>query len=326
MTIPHMLRPLLPSDKAVLGSTSNLSRLRYWAGLCVLSLLASGTSAASTNKISAAEKSFALFSELASLNNPNIAKLYADDARIEYIVMHNGRLSEANFLLGTQYKQRLSTKSKTSVQLFNARSEFQQVDFFTNGPRIGFFALRYSPENCFVDDQYFVIFERGGDGQYQIIRERIETAKTSQCGIYQQQANLGLPNFNVAAKAYEKANPVAVESMLEKIAEVIEANPPKQLDASTEFVSFSHHDKTMVYTHKLSGYRSNPQYDGLLKHITKASLARKTCKNPILVQVLSRDGEIRYHYQDRSAQDIFEIDIDKNVCIALAKADAKSRA
>ncbi len=294
--------------------------------MCALSPL---THAVVSAQSSAAERSFAKFAELANLNNPDIADLYADDARIEYIVMDGWKLKEALLLSGSDYKQRLAKDSKPSNDLFTAHSEFHEVDFFTNGPRIGFFAVRYSHQTCVTDDQYFVIFERGDDNQYRIVRERVETAPQNLCHLQQAQArqaaNKGGANFNVAAQAFEEDNPFVAELTLEKLAKQLEANPPKQLDANTEFVGFIHKDSAITYSHRLINYQSNPKYDGLLKHVTKATLVRKTCHNNRLIQVLNYKGKIHYDYQDKAAQDIFDIQIHTQDCEKLAQAEARKR-
>ncbi|MCK5880396.1 MAG: hypothetical protein KAG18_00895 [Sinobacterium sp.] len=293
-----------------------------------LSLMSSVVSAAAVARLSEAEKSFSEFTELASLNSTDIAKLYADDARIEFIVMDGWSLIQATMLSGTQYKQRLSGKSADTSELFNAQSEFRDIDFFTNGPRIGFFAVRYSHQNCVTDDQYFVIFERGEDNQYRIVRERIETAPNNLCGqktatnADADAAPVGVANFNYAAQNFEEENPFVAQMTLDKIAKQLENNPPGQLDANTEFVGFLHQDSTITYTHRLSQYQSNPKYNNLLKHVTKASLVRTTCHNQRLVQVLNYQGEIKYDYQDKLNADIFELEINTQDCDKLAQAES----
>ncbi len=275
---------------------------------------------------SAANESFKQFAELASLNNKDITQLYADDARIEHIVMDGWSLVEARMISGSDYRAHLQTPNS---KLFNGHSEFQEVDFFTNGSRIGFFGIRYSRHDCFGDEQYFVIFDKLESGDYKIVRERIEKPVRSQCGQDAQNvaakkevqsAPKGVANFNFAAAAYEEENPYVASVTLEKIAQKLEANPPNQLDKNTEFVSFKHEDRKITFTHKLSNYQSNPKYDGLLKHVTKASMVRMTCENARLVQALDYQGEIHYDYQDKANKDIFDIEVKKQDCNQLAQS------
>lgn len=290
-----------------------------------LLLALSPVHAALSVQSSAAEKSFAEFIELANLNNPTISKLYSDNARIEYIVMDGWKLKEATMLSGAQYKQRLNGGTQEFVSLFNAQSEFHDVDFFTNGPRIGFFAVRYSHQTCVTDDQYFVIFERNENNEYRVVRERIETAPNNLCNLQAKQASSAQvgANFNRAAKTFESESPFVAQLTLDKITKQLEANPPEQLDANTEFVGFERKESSIIYTHRLSRYQSNPKYDGLLKHVTKASLVRTTCHSQRLAQVLNYQGTIQYDYQDKADQNIFEIEIDTQDCNKLAQVESK---
>ena len=321
----------ITSNTAQLLIFNHSKSLRILFILTAAALLPVQALAIASAQLSQAEQSFAKFSELVSLNSTDISELYADDARIEYIVMDGWKLQQATFLSGKQYKQRLAGKTSESSALFNGRSEFQNVDFFTNGPRIGFFGIRYSHENCFSDEQYFVIFERAEDDSYRIVRERIETPPASLCDQPPKTlakpsipAAVGSASFNTAAHAFEEDSPFVAEITLEKIAKQLEENPPKQLDVNTEFVSFVHKEHTMTYTHRLTRHQSNPKYDGLLKGVIKVSLVRKTCKNPRLTQVLDYNGEIKYDYQDKADKDIFTVEVIAQDCKKLSEAESES--
>jgi hypothetical protein len=241
-------------------------QLRCKWGLGVLLMACAEKPAPSPDEASA-RAVFERYVELGARNDPALAELYADAARIRILrVLATGKTQRLE-LDGAQWKRNIVTLSRAPSH--EPSSTYSHVSVHPKGERMLILAERYSPSKCRTDDGYSMAVARDARGVWRIVEQYSEAWEASACG--------------------GKEEPKPLHQQLSEIESSLKPVLPLELDLDNRLDSIRLEGTRLVY-----GFtRLRSQEPGA---------SDRTCDNPVLRAVITAGGSIESHYVDRQGK------------------------